>query len=74
MFMEDAGAMNFAPVDRMEPAPLCPPQGGSTETLSIFLGDEEAKERQESPSEGGAFPTLLTVDRKCLVVRNALPL
>lgn len=38
MFMEDAGTMNIAPVDRMEPAPFRTLQGGSTETLSSCLG------------------------------------
>ena len=74
MSMEDAGAMSFALLDRMEPDPFRNPQGGSTETLSILPGDEGAKERQESPSGGGAYPTMLTVDRRCLGVRNPLPL
>ena len=74
MFMEDAGTMNIAPVDRMEPVAFRTPQGGSTETLSVLPGAERAKERQESPSGGGAVPTMLTVDWSCLGIRNPLPL
>lgn len=74
MFMEDAGTKNIAPVDRMAPAPICTPQGGSTETLPILLGAEGAEERQESPSGGSTFPAMLRVDRRCLGVKNTLPL